>query len=91
MLTRFWVKFDLAIKDEPPPGTLLGCGVTAQSRREALQLLQERVFRSKSLPPIRQLIEGVEISTLDSSHVQPNMGDPTQPGVWFPLGYDEHG
>ena len=87
MLTRFWFKFDLVLDQRPPLGTLLGCGVTARSREAAIQLLKERVFQSDSLPPIKQCIEKVDPGTLDKGHIQPNMGDPDKPGIWFPLGY----
>jgi hypothetical protein len=87
MLARYWFRFDLAIDQLPPPGTLLGCGVTAASRGEAIQLLRERVFHSDSLPPIQECVEGVDISMLDQNHVRPNMGDPEPRGIWFPLGY----
>jgi hypothetical protein len=87
MLTRYWFKFDLTIDQSPPPGTLLGCGVTASSRHEAIQLLENRVFRSDSLPPIKECVEGVDIAELDPGHVRPNMSDPELPGIWFPVGY----
>ena len=89
ILTRYWFKFDLTIDELPPPGTLLGCGVTARSRFEATQLLERRVFRPGSLPPIKECVVGVDIAMLDPGHVRPNMGDPDRPGIWFPLGYGE--
>jgi hypothetical protein len=36
------------------------------------------------LPPIRNVIEDVNISTLDVCHVQANMGVSIWRGVWFP-------
>jgi hypothetical protein len=89
MLTRYWFTFDLTLKQLPPPGTLLGCGVTAPSREAALQLLKDRVFRSDPLPPIKQCLEKVDIGTLDKGHIHPNRGDPEKPGIWFPLGYGQ--
>ena len=89
MLRRYWFKFDLTIDQSPPSGTLLGCGVTATSRDEAIQMLEDRVFHSGSLPPIKECVEGVDVAALDPGHVRPNMGDPEQPGIWFPLGYEE--
>ncbi len=87
MLTRYWFRFDQTINQPHPMGTLAGCGVTACSREEALQMLAERVFRSDTLPPIKECIEAVDVSQLDENHVRPNMGNPTSPGVWYPLGY----
>jgi hypothetical protein len=45
------------------------------------------VFRAREMPPIIEVIEDVEVSALDPAHVLPNMGDPSQQGVWFPMGY----
>jgi hypothetical protein len=86
-LYRYWFKFKLSINDPHPIGTLLGCGVTASSKPEALELLRERVFRSNPMPILEKCIEDVEPTELDAKHVLPNSGDPSQRGVWFPLGY----
>jgi hypothetical protein len=87
-LRRYWFEFRHTIHDPHPVGTLLGCGVTAFSREDALQLLDERVFGRQPLPSIRRRVEDVDVSALDPGHVLPNMADPTWRGVWFPLGYD---
>ena len=87
-MNRYWFRFNLTIDQCPPLGTLLGCGVTATSKDEAIQLLKDRVFNTMQFPEIRQIIENVDISTLDQNHVQPNMGDPGPSGIWFPLGYE---
>jgi hypothetical protein len=34
-----------------------------------------------------EVIEDIDIATLDPKHVLPNMADPSQPGIWFPVGY----
>jgi hypothetical protein len=39
------------------------------------------------MPTIERCIEDVALTELDANHVLPNLGDPTQVGVWFPLGY----
>ncbi len=88
-LRKYWFKLDLTMNDPHPIGTLMGCGVTASSKEKALELLRERVFRSHPMPSIKKCIEGVEISELDTKHVLPNIGDSSQSGIWFPLGYDE--
>lgn len=62
--------------------------MTASSRDEALELLQQKVFRSQSLPAIEKCIENVELYELDAKHVLPNMGELSKRGVWFPLGYE---
>jgi hypothetical protein len=85
-LRRYWFEFDLP---EEWHGRLnLSCGVTAYDVDDAQRLLCERVFEGGELPPIRRLIEDVDISTLDPNHVRPNMGVCVRRGVWFPLGYE---
>ena len=88
-LRRFWFEFDLSASQAHPMGVLAGCGVTAFSREDSLQLLRDRVFNGKTLPQIRRLIEDVDVSELDPGHVLPNMGNVLNRGVWFPLGYEE--
>jgi hypothetical protein len=89
MLTRFWFRFDLTFDQPHPPGTLLGCGVTAESKEEAIRLLEEKVFHSDAFPHIKECIGGVDIKSIDKGHVQPNMANPERLGVWFPLGYQD--
>jgi hypothetical protein len=90
-MRTYWFKFDLSVNDPHPTGTLMGCGVTASSKEEALELLRERVFRSQPMPSFKKCIEDVEMSELDKKHVLPNIGDSSQRGIWFPLGYDSAG
>ena len=87
MLQRFWFEFDISIDDPHPIGVLLGCGVTAYDYVDAVQLVANLVFKASALPPIRRVIEGVDITTLDANHVLSNMGVPSNRGIWFPLGY----
>ena len=84
-LHRYWVKFGFSMADPHPPGTLLGCGVTAHDQEDALMILRDRVFRGGTLPEVECVIEDVDMSTLDAKHVLPNMGNQFQRGVWFPL------
>jgi hypothetical protein len=88
MLHKYWFEFDVTLADSPPLGTLLGCGVTARSREEAVTMLKERVFRADPLPKIRRYLQDIDLSSLDPNHVIPNMSDPDRIGVWFPLGYE---
>jgi hypothetical protein len=85
---RYWFKFRLSMNDPHPIGTLMGCGVTASSRDEALELLRARVFPSQPMPLIEKCIEDIEMCNLDAKHVLPNIGDASQRGVWFPMGYE---
>lgn len=87
-MRRFWFEFDLSMEQPHPMGVLSGCGVTALSYDDSLEVLRERVFKDASLPSIRKVIEDVDVSQLDANHVLPNMGVVTVRGVWFPRGYE---
>ena len=73
LLTRFWFEFDIANPFEYPSGIGRGCGVTAYDYRDALKILDEKVFVDIQRPRIKKQIENVDISTLDAGHVLPNM------------------
>jgi hypothetical protein len=87
-LKRYWFTFALTLADEHPSGTLMGCGITAFSKEDALDLLKRRVFQEGPLPTIKSLIEDVDVSALDAGHVLPHMHSPSERGVWFPIGYE---
>lgn len=86
MLHRYWFEFFIPQKQAQSEPWGLGCGVTAHDYNDAVQLLKEFVFPQREVPPIHHVIEDVDISTLDEKHVRPNLGVPSQRGVWFPLG-----
>ncbi len=86
-LHKYWFKFALTINEPHPIGVLLGCGVTAISKDEALVILREQVFHSIPMPAIEFCVEDVSISDLDKKHILPNVGNSAERGVWFPLGY----
>jgi len=87
-LIRYWVEFSFENYNDLPAGISMGCGVTAYSQDDAIRVLNEKVFREKSMCPIKKLIENVDIRILDQNHVIPNMKTPAERGVWFPVGYD---
>jgi hypothetical protein len=87
MLTRYWIVFDLRERPDVPKFLHLGCGVTAFSQDEAKRLLQQLVFKNAELPPVKSIVENVDVCTLDAGHVLPNMASPAVRGIWFPLGY----
>jgi hypothetical protein len=78
-LTRYWITFE---RNAEPSFLDLGCGVTALGKTDALTLLQKAL--GHELPPIAAIIEDVDVRTLDQGHVIPNMGSPSERGVWFP-------
>jgi hypothetical protein len=87
ILTRYWFEFDLSVSQAQILGVLLGCGVTAYSHEDALAIIKERIFKNDLLPPIKSVIENIDVSTLDFNHIQPNMGLTVKRGIWFPRGY----
>jgi hypothetical protein len=81
-LHRYWIRFDPSRKI--PTGFLLGCGITARSEAEALERLRNAAPEMLDGLVIAEITLDVAIPDLDQKHVVSNMGDPTQPGVWFP-------
>ena len=60
-----------------------GCGVTAYSWEDALDLVQA-AYPAISSEEVVKVIENVDIQTLDQKHVVPNMGVPVERGIWYP-------
>jgi len=87
MIRRYWFEFSKLKKTSLPLGVSNGCGLSAYNYDDAIELLKEKVFENEELPLIENVSEDVDVSTLDSGHVLPNMGNVTVRGVWFPLGY----
>ena len=83
-LKRFWFTFEDLPKFTP---LNLGCGVTAYDYDDAILLIRLKVFPHGNVPPIRGVIENVDISTLDKGHVINHMGVPIDRGIWFPREY----
>jgi hypothetical protein len=79
--------YETIIEKPHPPGTLLGCGITAYDLNDALSILNTKVFNGYTKPKVKNIKEDVDIRSLDQNHVIPNMGIVTDRGVWFPLGY----
>lgn len=87
-LTRFWFEFDSKTAFDLPPGIGIGCGVTAFDYTDALKIIDKKIFTTGKRPPVKRMIENVDIRELDQGHVIPNMSPPVYRGIWFPLGYD---
>lgn len=85
MPRRYWIHLRNA---DQFAGLRMGCGVTAFDLDDALVLLQTHVVGDQSLD-VANVIEDVDVRTLDPSHVLPNMGVVTRRGIWFPLGYEQ--
>jgi hypothetical protein len=95
LLRRYWIEFDVAPPNQPPAGAIQHdgdypwwmerCGVTAYSLDDALELVRQQLWKCEAtLPPIRKVIEDVDVSTLEDRYVLTHMGPPIWRGVWFP-------
>lgn len=73
MLKRFW------FKTEPPTGY----GVTAESLAAAEQLLKDHGYPHSGQRVI-EVVENIDMATLDQNHVLPNAGPVVVRGIWFP-------
>lgn len=80
--------FDKPVAGATPSYLALGCGVTAYDHEDATSILRQDLFAETPMPTIRCVIEDVDIRSLDSAHVLPNMEAPIARGIWFPRGYD---
>lgn len=86
-LIRYWFEFERESAFDLPPGIAIGCGVTAYSFEDALNMVRDKVFRNNVLPVINRQVEGIDIATLDQGHVIPNISDVRRRVIWFPIGY----
>jgi hypothetical protein len=84
MLRRYWFEFDLSQSPAPAADSEDGCGVTAYDYDDVLDLMKEGVFGESGLPPIRNVVEDIDISALDETRVRSRIGMPVFRGVWFP-------
>ncbi|MEM1179807.1 MAG: hypothetical protein AAGM22_15780 [Acidobacteriota bacterium] len=84
VVIRYWFRFDPKDPRVRAAGAGLGCGVTAFTRDDAEVLIRRQVFEGEALPPIQEVAEGVDVSTLDQDHVLPNLGLVVDRRVWFP-------
>jgi hypothetical protein len=75
-LRRYWFRFE---QSTIPTPLNLGLGATAFDREDALRIVKECVFPDIEVPRIVRVDEDVDISTLDPTHVLPNI-------VRLPLG-----
>jgi hypothetical protein len=87
-MRRFWFDFDFENYYKIPNGLKIGCGVTAYNYQDAIGLMEEKIFKGKQFPTINNVVENIDVSTLDKGHILPNMKPPNMRGIWFPIGYD---
>lgn len=87
-LHRYWIEFAISPGElgmfPSYAGLSWGCGVTAYNYDDAMKLLRERIFKSDPVPEVVRVLEDVDIEHVDEGHVRPNMGAPSNRGIWFP-------
>jgi len=88
-LIRYWFIFE---KNETNWVTGWGCGVTAYNYDDAIYLLNRYMFnKGNVMPIIKDVIENIDVSTLDPNHILPNLAlglPPNFRGIWYPQGYN---
>jgi len=87
-MKRFWFQFEFDNQMTIPAGLSMGCGITALDYSDAIEILRQKIFKNKKVPHIKKVVENIDVSTLDSGHVLPNMNAPNLRGIWFPIGYE---
>jgi hypothetical protein len=83
-MERYWFTFK-----EFGFGTALnlGCGVTAWTLADAINLLNQSVFKGAPYELDRvELCKSLDM--LEENHVRPNIGNVHARGIWFPMGYE---
>jgi len=87
MLKRYWLI--VSADDKLGPRNF---GVTALTIDQAKSLLKTTLTNiawqhiSKEVIDKAEVIEDIDVSTLDEDHVLPNIGVVSRPGIWFPNG-----
>lgn len=79
-LRRFWIEYDGGDHRLP-----FGFGVTAIDREDAIGLIEQEWSHLAPFPPIRLVIEDVDVGELRERHDHlPWMTPPIWRGVWYP-------
>lgn len=85
-LIRYWFEFD--IDTSPEARITPRVGVTGLSADDARSIMSQKLFGGATLPPIRRMVEDVDIRDLDAKHVVNQMAPPNRRGIWYPRGYE---
>jgi hypothetical protein len=98
-LVRYWITFDYRTGPQPTPARdgarPTGFGVTGLDQDDAIKIISSEWFQRHGLdlPPIREVVEDVDVATLDE-HVRTNIHPPNWRGLWSPptkpLRYEKH-
>lgn len=78
---RDWFEID---EDEAaaPPRVF---GVTAASLDAALALVRAVAYGGGALPPVRRVVEGVDVGMLTLYNMAPGSLPPDRAGIWYPI------
>ena len=86
---RYWFEFDVLPTNGVGRSEWVnrrlggGCGVSGRSELDCLELIRRTLVEDSDLPPVRQVIADVDLSSL-SRKVQRSMDFPHERGVWYP-------
>lgn len=47
-------------------------------------MMRKRIFPLFDSREVANIVEDIDVSSLDSGHVLPNIGNPAALGIWFP-------
>ena len=75
-LRRYWIEFE--------GSRLRGYGVTAIDLSDGLALIGRLPDGLRPSGAVANVVEDVDVQSLDAGHVLPNMGAPIWRGVWYP-------
>jgi hypothetical protein len=82
--TRWLVTFPTPSTAHLADVTRHGCGVTGLDADDCWRLVRDAVFAELPVPPVRDAVFDIDVSTLDADWVLPQIGNPAALGVWFP-------
>ncbi len=88
LLVPYWIEFaprDWFQVDEDevsaPPRAF---GVTAASLDAALAIVRAIAYGGQPLPPVRRVVEDVDLAMLTMYNMSPGILRPGQAGMWYP-------
>lgn len=62
-------------------------GVTAWTKDDAPNLIQENLPKTNRFPNMKNIKEITSLDDLNQEHILPNMEEFVTRGIWFPRGY----
>ncbi len=82
-LVRFWIEFNTA--EEKNTSLHFGCGITAWTYDDAINILKTTLFKNHTIPTIIKVIEDFDLNNLEENHVCTNIVRPSSVrGIWYP-------